>query len=283
MPRIFPVGIERVPGIAVTSQVVDESIGVLAVDTVPDMHLAGAGTEAHFLPRYLPTQDERNERQPALLAGADPRRRSNINPAALAAYRDRLGGEVTADQLFAYVYGVLHAPEYRQRYAADLSRLLARIPDPDDRATFIAFAAAGQQLLDLHLGYERTAPYPLDELVASGAPDAPARWRVAKMKWGGSARTPDRSRIVFNDWITLAGIPAEAHDYVIGRRSALGWMLDRYQFRTDKASGIANDVNLWATELGEPRYILDLVKRIVTVSVETMAVVRGLPELREAE
>lgn len=96
-------------------------------------------------------------------------------------------------------------------------------------------------------------------------------------------RNPDRSRLAYNEWITIAGIPSEAHDYVVGRRSALEWLIDRYQVKTDKASGIVNDVNDWGLERGEPRYIIDLVKRIVTVSVETMRIIRGLPELREAD
>ena len=191
---------------------------------------------------------------------------------------------MTSDQVFAYVYGVLHSPEYRARYADDLARLLPRIPDPKDRATFLGFAEAGQRLLDLHIGYEDVEPYALDEQVAIGAPEEPeARSRVKKMRWGGPARNPDRSRIVYNDWITLAGIPDEAHEYVVGPRSALAWLIDRYQVKNDKASGIVNDVNDWGLERGEPRYILDLVKRIVTVSVETMRIVRGLPDLQEAE
>ncbi|MYA15976.1 MAG: hypothetical protein F4Z28_04035, partial [Gammaproteobacteria bacterium] len=102
-------------------------------------------------------------------------------------------------------------------------------------------------------------------------------------RWGGHVRSPDLSRIIYNDWITLAGIPDDAHDYVVGPRSALAWLIDRYQVKTDKASGIVNDVNDWGRERGEPRYILDLVKRVVTVSVETMRIVRGLPELKEAD
>ena len=164
-----------------------------------------------------------------------------------------------------------------------LSRLLARIPDPADPETFHSFAEAGQRLVDLHIGYEDADPYALDEHVALGAPPAPEHYRVEKLRWGGRPRDPDRSRIVFNDWITLDGIPRDAHEYIVGRRSALEWLIDRYQVKTDQASGIVNDVNDWGLERGEPRYILDLVKRIVTVSVETMRIVRGLPELREAE
>ena len=146
---------------------------------------------------------------------------------------------------------------------------------------FRAFSEAGQQLLDLHTGYEAAVPYPLEERLASGAPDGPERYRVLTMRWGGPTRTPDRSVIVYNDWITLAGIPDEAHEYIAGPRSALEWMLDRYRVTTDKASGIVNDTNDWGAEMGDPRYIIDLVKRVTTVSVETMAIVRSLPSMQE--
>ena len=211
-------------------------------------------------------------------------RRDNITPAALTDYRARYGDEVTADQIFAYVYGLLHSAEYRERYAADLAKLLPRIPEVATAEAFYAFASAGQRLLDLHIGYEGAAPYPLDEQVLPDAPDGPERYRVTEkgMRWGDPKRDPDRSRIVVNDWITLAGIPDEAHDYVVGPRSALAWLLDRYKVTTDKTSGIVNDVNDWGLEQGEPRYIVDLVKRIVTVSVETVAIVEALPELQEA-
>ena len=279
MPRVFPAGTRRVRAIVVTNKVVGETVGVLAVDTITAYHFAGS--DGRFFPRYLLDDMAPDRVQPTLLGAR--RREDNLNGEALAAYRAHLGEDVTSDQVFAYAYGVLHSPEYRERYAADLARLLPRIPDPADRDTFDAFAEAGQQLLDLHIGYEDIEPYPLDEQVADGAPPVPERYRVEKMRWGGQARNPDLSRIVYNDWITLAGIPDEAHDYAVGPRSALAWLIDRYQVKTDKASGIVNDVNDWGLERGEPRYILDLVKRIVTVSVETMRIVRGLPELREAE
>ena len=102
------------------------------------------------------------------------------------------------------------------------------------------------------------------------------------MRWGGPTKDPDFSTIVYNDWITLEGIPDEAHEYVVGPRSALAWLLDRYQVIAHKTSGIVNDPNDWGAEIGNPRYIIDLVKRVTTVSVETMAIVRTLPPLEEA-
>ena len=185
--------------------------------------------------------------------------------------------------MFAYVYGILHSPDYRERYAVDLAKMLPRIPDVASADDFLAFAEAGQALLDLHIGYEEVEPYGLREQWALGAPGGDERWRVEKMRWAGTRREPDRSAIVVNDWLTLGGIPEEAHRYVVGPRSALEWLIDRYQVRRHKESGIVNDVNDWGLERGQPDYIPQLVKRIVTVSVETMRVVDGLPALAEAE
>ena len=159
---------------------------------------------------------------------------------------------------------------------------MPRIPQVATADAFRTFAEAGQQLLDLHIGYEAAEAYPLEERLAPGAPDGPERYRVLKMRWGTSGKDIDHSMIVYNDWITLAGIPDEAHEYIVGPRSALAWLLDRYQVTADKTSGIVNDPNDWGAEIGNPRYIIELVKRVTTVSVETMAIVRTLPSLEEA-
>ena len=163
--------------------------------------------------------------------------------------------------------------------------MLPRIPEVTTAASFYAFAEAGQALLNLHIGYEQVEPYALEEVWSDGAPDDDARWYVRKLKWAGTPKQKDRSAMVVNDWLTLRGIPEGAHRYVVGPRSALEWLLDRYQVRTDKASGIVNDPNDWGLELEPPQpdYIPQLVKRIVTVSVETMRIVDALPALEEAD
>ena len=289
LPRIFPTPETRTPCILVEQglRVPGRAPAVIALDTVPEGAMASvSGQRCQVLPRYVYNSDSAPSQPPrasASLLAPEPHRRDNITPAALADYRTRYGEGVTPDQIFAYVYGVLHSPEYRERYAADLSKLLPRIPEVTTAEVFHAFASAGQRLLDLHIGYEAAALYSLEEQVLPAAPAGPERYRVTEkgMRWGGTKRDPDRSRIVVNDWITLAGIPPEAHDYVVGPRSALDWLIWNYYIRTDKRSGIVNDVNDWGLERGEPRYIVDLVKRIVTVSVETVAIVEALPELQE--
>ena len=145
---------------------------------------------------------------------------------------------------------------------------------------FCAFADAGRQLTDLHVNYESVEPYPLEEMHASNwNPNTDDAFRVEKMKYGGRRPNLDTSTIIYNAGITLKDIPPEAHEYKLGTRSALDWLIDRYQVRTHTKSGIVNDPNDWAEEAGDPRYILDLIKRVTTVSVETVGIVRGLPEL----
>ena len=249
----------------------------LAVGAVQDLHMITP--DGRFLPRWtFPDSGEG-----ALLPSET--RQDNITDDALTAYRARYGDGVTKDHIFAYVYGILHSPDYRERYATDLAKLLPRIPEVATADAFHAFADAGQRLLDLHIGYEDATPYPLDELVKPLAPADPVeRYRVEKMRWGGKRGAEDRTQIVYNEWLTLAGIPDEAHGYAVGPRTALEWLIDRYRVRTDKASGIVNDVNDWGLELEppNPRYVVELVKRIVTVSVETVRIVGALPPLEEA-
>ena len=286
LPSIFPTPDTRNPTILVERGLPapGRNIAILATDAVPD-NKAGAGASGRalqVLPRYAydESRDSLTVGQQTLLPH-EAGRRDNITDEALGTYRSRYGKSVTKDQIFSYVYGILHSPDYQMRYAADLAKLLPRIPEVAITDAFRAFSEVGQQLLDLHIGYEEAAPYLLEERLASDAPAGPELYRVQKMRWGGTTKAPDRSVIVYNDWITLAGIPDQAHQYVVGPRSALEWLLDRYRVTKDKPSGIENDPNDWGSEIGEPRYIIDLVKRLTTVSLETMAIVGALPPLEE--
>ena len=284
LPSIFPGPDNRTPAILVERglRAPGRAPAALAINNVSD-GVAGAGPSGRacqVLPRYIfvePTESPQEELLPV-----EPHRQDNISDEALDAYRAHYGEWVTKDHIFSYVYGILHSPDYRERYADDLARLLPRIPEVQTEEAFRAFSKAGQKLLDLHINYDQAEPFPLDELVSPGAPDEPDLHRVTKMRWAGSSKSPDRSTIVYNDWVTLSGIPEQAHDYLVGPRSALAWLIDRYRITTDKTSGIVNDPNDWGMEMGNPRYIIDLVKRVTTVSVRTMEIVKALPPLEEA-
>lgn len=205
------------------------------------------------------------------------RRLDNVTDETLARYTEAFGKGVSKDEIFASVYAQLHDSAYRAKYAADLKRQLPRIPLPGSAEDFRSYARAGRGLMDLHINYETVEPYPLTESHNTGDESDPAFYRVTKMRWGGTGRAKDRSVIVYNGNVTLSGIPEQAHEYMLGSRSGLEWLLDRYRVKTDKASGIVNDPNDWALEHENPRYIVDLVKRVTTVSVRTMEIVKGLP------
>ena len=206
---------------------------------------------------------------------------SNINPEALAQFRQHYDdAAITEDALFHYTYGVMHSQQWRETFADDLAKTPARIPMAASVANFHDFSEAGRKLSDLHVNYETVDPYDLEEIHAPGwDADAPGAYRVEKMSYAGRRPNLDATRVIYNASITLAEIPTEAHEYRLGSRSAIDWLIDRYQIRTNTNTGITNDPNDWAAEHDDPRYILDLVKRVTTVSVKTMEIVKGLPEL----
>jgi predicted helicase len=170
--------------------------------------------------------------------------------------------KITKWDIFYYVYGLLHHPGYRERYAENLKRELPRIPLAPD---FRAFAAAGEQLARLHLDYEKLEPWPLEWIETPGVP---LSYQVEKMRLA-----KDKRSIKVNDSLTLAGIPAEAFDYRLGNRSALEWVIDQYQVSEDTRSGIRSDPN----RADDPQYIVRLVGQVVRVSLETVGTVKGLP------
>ena len=249
----------------------------LITDNIVDLHLTG---DTVTLPRwkYLPAQPLT---ETAGHTGSEFEKVSNINPAALGKFHQHFNNEeISEDDLFYYVYGVLHSQQWRDTFAADLTKAPVRIPTPATVEDFRAFAEAGRELADLHLNYETTDAYPLIEEHRPGwDTEVSEGYRVTKMAYLGSSKTHNKSAIVCNANITLSGIPDQAHHYRLGSRSALDWLIERYQIRTDTKSGITDDPNDWATEHGDPRYIIDLIKRITTVSVRTIEIVQGLPEL----
>ena len=194
-------------------------------------------------------------------------RRENITDWALAQFRSHYGDSaIDKWDIFHYVYGLLHHPQYREQYQLNLKRDLPRIPYAPD---FRAFAQAGQRLAEIHVGYEDQPEYSLESIEN---PDAPLDWRVEKMRL-----SKDKTQIEYNDFLTLDGIPPKAFEYRLGNRSALEWVIDQYRVKTDKRSGIINDPN----REGDPKYIVKLIGKVIAVSLETAAIVEGLPGLGE--
>ena len=202
-------------------------------------------------------------------------RRENITEWALTEFRKHYSdASISKWDIFHYTYGILHHPDYREKYQANLKRDLPHIPTPlgpldkGSAADFWGFANAGAQLADLHVNYESVPKY--DGLRYIESPDTSIDWRVEKMKL-----SKDKTQLVYNDFLTIADIPAEAFAYQLGNRSALEWVIDQYRVKVDKRSGIVNDPN----RADAPRYIVDLLARVIHVSLKTGEIVAGLPEL----
>ena len=273
---LFPEpGIENL-GFYTTGLGAQKPFAVLMLNLTPDLNLWGS-EGGQFYPRYsYRIADAETDALFGAMGDSDAsigryERVDNITDEVLTDYRQTFGKGVSKDEIFFYVYGLLHSRDYRAEFEADLKKMLPRIPKVK---AFKEFVKAGRALSALHLNYETVEPYPLTE---SAKPDASLR--VTKLRYAKEGRQENKTTIIYNDDITLTGIPEEAQEYLLGSRSALDWIIERYQVKTDKASGIVNDPNAWGDEHGDPRYILDLLKRITTVSVETVKIVNGLPSL----
>lgn len=225
-------------------------------------------------------------------APAKPSKRHGISDAALAHFQgkypnDAAAQAITKDDIFFYIYGLLHSEDYKTRYADNLSKELPRIPAVKKFADFQAFSAAGRALADLHVNYESVAPYPVqyEGGAIEHAAFTDADYYVTQMKFGKGAgksgdERHDKTRVIYNSKITMVGIPLEAYEYVVNGKPALEWVMERQAVTTHKDSGIVNDANLWATEtMNNARYPLELFQRVVTVSLETVRIVKSLPRL----
>ena len=288
LPRVFPTSEHPNYGFVIAGVGAAMDFTALCVISIPDLSVFGAQTNSQFFSRYTyePVEDDGAlfDAEGEIVDGY--RRTDNITDEALARFHTAYGSSITKDDIFFYLYGLLHCPDYRIRFASDLKKMLPRIPLVADPLPFIQ---AGRVLSDLHLGYESAKPYPLDGL-SEGPTDssdsAYLQFLVDKMRFGKptaeqkqAGLRDDRSTIIYNGHVTLRGVPEKAYRYMLGSRAAIEWIMERYQVKVDKASKIRNDPNDWSREVGDPRYIIDLLARIVTVSLDTMAIVDALPAL----
>lgn len=284
LSKFFPTPVHKNIAIMMPAGKSAEYFSVLMLDMIPALTPNG-GNQVFSLYTYEPVVEDDGGFNLHLGGGEvvdGYTRKENITDATLAAYRSTYGDEgIAKEDIFYYIYALLHHPEYREKYAADLMKMLPRIPLVKG---FWEYSRVGRALAELHLGYESVEPYPLDEVASSPAPDDLEErfefYRVQKLQFGPKK---DKTRIKYNGHLTLKGIPEEAHEYQVNGRSALEWVIDRYQVKTDKDSNITNDPNDYCRAVNDPRYIVDLVKRLVTVSLETQKLVGTLPRFEVLE
>jgi predicted helicase len=275
--RIFPTSSAKNLSIGV-SQSNERPFTTVAANLVPNLVSAGGfGAGTQCFPLYSYSEDGKH-------------RQDNVTFQALTRFQIFYDDDsITRQDIFHYVYALLHHPGYRKRYAENLKRELPRIPfvaaggslhgppEPDkesdhkaskkDAAVFHAFARAGEKLADLHVNYEAQKEFKLKRIENKSVP---LDWRVEAMKL-----TKDRTGIIYNDFLTLSGIPVEVFDYKLGNRSALEWVIDQYRVTRDEHGNVVSDPNRGDDE----HYIVRLIGQVITVSLETQRIVHGLPQL----
>ena len=291
MPSIFPTnetknllicssGVDKKDNLIICINQNSKDAGQIALMTnhIADLHFNG---DTQCFPRWLP--GEQIEKKSALDFGDIDEMPSGFTKEVLPHFQAAYPGKaMTEDDLFYYIYGILHSEDYRTRYANNLMKELPRIPRVATYEQFKAFVEAGRKLADLHVNFENVEPYAgvKIEYTRDGTPS----YRVTQMKWakikgktGNAAK--DKSTLIYNDWITVKNVPLEAQEYVVNKKSALDWVVERACVSIDKASGIVNDFNDYAAEQGNERYPLELFLKVISVSLETIKIVKNLPSL----
>ncbi|WP_375707056.1 DEAD/DEAH box helicase [Bartonella sp. AA126HLJHH] len=299
MPRIFPIG-ETVENMVIQiTGIGARRFSVLMNKALPSLDAIEKG---QCFPRYFyehtPVSKSKNKNQSLLFTNsieesttAGLQRRDAITDEGLEHFKAAYPNQtITKDDLFYYVYGILHSEDYRARYADNLSKELPRIPCVKNAEDFWKFVTAGRELGHLHVNYETVEPYPVT--FKKGNPKVteisnPERfYYVTEMKFAKAGKEKDKSIVFYNSNITITDIPLEAYEYIVNGKPALEWVMGRQCVKTDKKSGIVNDANHYAVEtVGNPAYPLELFQRVITVSLETMKIVKNLPklEIRETE
>lgn len=273
LPKIFPnPNLENlvicVPGLGGRRE-----FSAFISNILPDLNIFESGSQCFPLYTY-----EKQSELGELFATANTEqytKKENIPDSILKEYQQKYEDKtISKEDIFYYIYGVLHSPEYKQRFASDLKKMLPRIPFTAD---FWTFSKAGRELAYWHINYETIEPYELEEFKKELYLDD-QDYQVEKMVFGKNKNGIDKTIIIYNSKLTLSQIPLEAYEYIVNGKSALEWIMERYKVTKDKDSGIINNPNHWSEN---PRYIVDLVKRIVRVSLETVRIVNSLPALNE--
>lgn len=268
MPKLFPTATSNNLLICV-SGVGDKFFSAIMTDSIPDLHV---NATSQCFPLYWYKEDE------TFVGGLfdDGKkqyiRHDGVSEFILKRAQEKYGPRVMKEDIFYYVYGILHSESYRTTFEADLKKTLPRFPLVTEPKKFWDFSKAGRQLAELHLNYESVEPCP--DVVVSG--DDGVHYEVEKMRFPAKGQ---KDTIIYNSFITLKNIPEKAYEYVVNGKSAIEWILERYAVTTDKASGIVNDPNDWAKEHNKPRYILDLLLSVINVSVQTVDIVKSLPDV----
>jgi len=278
IPKLFPTTHHKNIVISATGIGASKPFSALVTDFTPDLELISKG---QCFPLYWYKKvEENNNAQSSMDFNTTETpdefgyiRREAITDWALQEFRTHYEDDsIDKEDIFWYIYGIFHSLEYKTRFSADLKKMLPRIPFVSN---FWGFSKAGKELGELHLNYEDIEPYPLTINKKKLVMDKDD-YRVKKMIFGKSGKEKDKTTIIYNENITIKDIPLEAYNYVVNGKSAIEWIMERYQIKVDKASKIENNPNDWSDN---PEYILDLLCKIVKVSMESIKIIERLPKL----
>lgn len=272
-PKLFPNRLASNLLICVSGVGSSKDFTVLLTDKIPSLDTI---EKSQCFPLYY--YEEIPKSQTSLFDQTNPEekyiRKDGISDYILATAKKQYSAkDIGKEDIFYYVYGFLHSPEYREIFANDLKKMLPRIPLVEEVKEFWAFSLAGRKLAELHIQYETVPAY--EEVEVTGTQTG--NFHVQKMRF---PKKGQKDTIHYNNHITLSKIPEKAYEYVVNGKSAIEWIMERYAITVHKESGIQNDPNDWATEVGNPRYILDLLLSIINVSVQTVDIVSGLPKMK---
>lgn len=291
MPKIFPeAGLDNLV-IGVSGKGAN-SFSVLISNILADLHLLDSQSQCFPLKLYEPVEADDKKAQPetgidepiskmvTAPSGKQYMVTDGISAVGLQHFTDYYQDtSIGKEELFFYIYGLLHSPDYRQRFANTLSRDLPHIPRVKDRVDFAAFSVAGSKLADLHLHYEDKASHLVNFAQGNMTVDVldDQDFYVKKMKFKTKG---DKSAIIYNHNITITDIPLEAYEYIVNGKSAIEWVMERQGVATHKDSQIINNANDWAIEtMHNPKYPLELLLKVITISLESVQIIRSLPKL----
>ncbi|WP_149867600.1 type ISP restriction/modification enzyme [Bartonella apihabitans] len=277
MKEIFPAGASENLAICVSGNGKRGGFSVIMSNRITDFQFEDNG---QCFPLYFYDKSHARERGKDGAKQGGFKRCDAITDEALKYYQTAYSdNHITKEDLFYYIYGILHSPDFRARFSDNLVKELPHIPAVKTLEDFKAFSKAGRALGHLHVNYECVEKFPV-KLVTKKKTLGAADFYVTRMRYGGMGKNKDRSVIHYNDKITITGIPLAAYDYIVNNKTAIDWVMERQSIRIDKTSGIVNDANDFAREtMHNPAYPLDLLLRVIAVSLETMKIIRDFPVL----
>jgi predicted helicase len=286
MPKIFPDKNSDNLLICVNG-IGDKTFSSVIVNNVPDLQIL-FNSQAFPLYYYEKTEDTNNSQQS--LFHSEPlqeeikyTKKDNISDEFLKEIRDKYhDASINKEDIFYYIYGILHNEDYKKTFANDLTKMLPRIPFI---AEFKDISKYGRELANLHIHYENIEPYPVTETISKNPKDLPEKelYRIEKMKFGRKGKDKDKTVIIYNEFVTLSNIPLESYDYIVNGRSAIEWIMNRYQVNIDKNSLIKNDLNIYLEEINDYKYIVNLIKKIINVSIKSVNIIKEISKYKIVE